>query len=171
MVKPRPTIPPVIVVPLTLPHPEEPRRPMSVASNVNIQAVKLQWLVQWEVPDKYIEFWDRTTKLVLVENLTYQGKPYPSLKWDDRIDIDPTWANPGVIAHEVAHIQYSMLTEQRKQDFVLAYDSVIGAPLLVLLREQKPYCLTSMTEMHAECYRYLGLSMPAELKEFYPCLM
>ncbi len=137
------SLPPVVppTIPLTLPHPEE--APSTTARTID--GIKLEWLALWEVPDKNIDFWNtvkiEVTSAVAVADTISEWK---------YIRINPQWINPGVLAHEAAHISYSLLPEQRKQDFILAYDSVIGAPLLFLLREQKPYCLTSMTEMHAE---------------------
>jgi len=156
-----PPIPPVIVVPLTLPHPEE----ASGTSARTIEDIKLEWFVQWDVPDKYIKFWN-TVKIEVTTKVSVAD----TIAETKHMRINPQWVNQGVLAHEMAHISYALLTEQQKQDFILAYDSVIGAPLLVLLREQKPYSLTSMVEMHAEIYRYLGQSMMTELKLFYPKL-
>ena len=84
--------------------------------------------------------------------------------------VRPEWANPGVIAHEMAHISYSFLTITDVAQFALTYLPLLADALVKLLESQNQYMKTSTVELHAEVYRYLGERMPQSLKTFYPKL-
>jgi len=145
---------------LTIPHPEEPQDITQSMDNTIISDVVSRWKREWNVPDD----WQGT--IVLSEAM-----PYPGWTIGDVISIRPSWANPGVIAHEVAHVVYALLTDAEKDLFVAAYaDALATDPLVKLMAQQHSYALTSSIEGHAECYRYLGMSLPETLKRFYPGL-
>ncbi len=88
-----------------------------------------------------------------------------------QIHVLAAWLNAGVIAHEQAHNAWAELTIIQKKDFEAEYAPLIKTDRLIrLLYSQHKYGLTSVIEGHAEVYRYLGQSMPEELKKFYPKL-
>ena len=161
---------------LSIPHPEEPRNPLATIDSVSFYLVLEKWFSDWGVPAEYQDFW-RRWPVVLVPNLTYLGNPYPALTWGDQTELDPTWCNPGVLAHEMAHKSWSQLTEWQRSAFNTAYTRLaIGEDkLLNFCWHQIAYMRTTWgqnnnIEGHADCYRYLGKKMPQELKEFYPRL-
>lgn len=83
--------------------------------------------------------------------------------------IRPEWANPGVIAHALAHVSYSLLTMKMKEDFSTVYTPLKNTdPLIKLLYYQNRFGLTDDIEGHAEVYRYYGDKMPDQLKQYYP---
>ncbi len=152
-----------------IPHPEEARNPEATKQNTSLQAVIDTWLYQWAVPFEYYSFW-RSVDYVLVNGLSVPAATYSESK---RMEINPQWANPGVLAHENAHISYSFLTEQEKADFRTVFNEevLVRDSLVQLLYSQNQYMKTSVVECHAECYRFLGFSLPFGLKQFYPKLL
>jgi len=160
--KPKPPI-------LTIPHPEESRNFQSNIDDLSFFLILEEWFGKWKVPLSYQYFW-RARPIVIVPGLAYQGANYPALTWTDRTEIDPTWANPGVLAHEMAHVSYSFLTITDVAQFNITYQEVKSDALVKLLESQNQYMKTNTTELHAEIYRYLGEKMPDKLKAFYPKL-
>jgi len=156
-------------LPLTIPHPEEAQNSQPVIDNISFYLVLERWFVEWGVPVEYQDFW-RAWPIAIVPNLTYYGNYYPALTWVDRTEIDPTWANPGVLAHEMAHVSYSFLTITDIGQFDITYQEVKSDALVELLESQNQYMKTNTLELHAEVYRYLGQKMPDRLKPFYPKL-
>jgi hypothetical protein len=160
---------------LAIPHPEEPRDPLATAENTILAAILAKWFADWEVPGEYQEYW-RGCPVILVPNLSYMGQPYPALAWNGRIEIDPTWCNPGILAHENCHIVWAESQEDERVLFSATYRLALETdPLLKFVYSQKPYMQDRFgkdldVEGHAECYRYLGQQMPAILKPYYPRL-
>lgn len=159
-----------------IPHPEEPQNLLATLENTDIYAVFDKWVRDWDVPVPYREeFWE-AWHFILVPNLTYMGNRYPALTWPDRIEIDPQWANPGVLAHECCHVIWAGLREDEQVLFSVAYRLVLETDaLLRFVFSQKPYMQMTLgqnndREGHADCYRYLGGQMPAILKSYYPKL-
>ena len=163
---------------LALPHPEEPVNPQATIKSVDIKGVVKEWYDNWGVPLIHQPFWDDVS-IVLVENLfcviNNQIVKVPALTYADtkEVSIDPQWANTGVIAHEMAHISYSLLDFGQRTSFMLQYSECVGdsqEKLFQLLCDTNTYMEINMFEAHAEIYRYLGERMPESLKRFYPKL-
>ncbi len=159
--------------PLAISHPEEPRDPSATLETVNVRAVINTWFADWEVPPPYQVFW-RTVEIVPVAHVMVGVTDCPAATWADTltVKIQPGWCNAGVIAHEMAHISWSLLIAEQQVEFASLHDSLKDTePLMTLLYSQNGYGLTSAIEGHAEIYRYLGAQMPAALKRYYPKLM
>jgi len=169
---------------LSLPHPEEPPDYTQTAETADLDNVFDGWFLQWGVPPEHREYWRHAIE-VLVCNVypdyLFQWWPYfnpdtPSVTYElagvRHLLIKPAWLNPGVIAHEQAHNSFALLTLNDFAAFIIAHASLKDTdPLVKLLYSINPYGLTSDVEAHAEIYRYLGQSMPRELKQFYPKLI
>jgi hypothetical protein len=164
--------------PVSLPHPEEPRVPSATSLTIDVRAVISAWFTGWGVPaaspaDNYRAWWLSKVQVVVTEGLMLNGFPCPSYcePWVPAVHIDPTWCNPGVIAHEMCHVTYHQLTAEEKAGWEVAYMALRGKdPLIKLMRAQHPYADANMNEAHSEVYRYLGQQMPESLKRFYPRL-
>lgn len=168
-------IPPALV----LPHPEEPGNPQATAAAVNIIAVRQAWYDGWRVSLNGRGLFNPVT-LNLVENLAivYNGAlvKVPAATYAEllRIDIDPKWANPGVLAHESQHIFYSWLTEDQRLKFAAEYFGMAetgDAMLSLVVRHmagRDPSWVSDIREIYADIYRYLGDKMPESLKPFFP---
>jgi len=86
--------------------------------------------------------------------------------------IRPEWANPGVIAHELAHESYSLLNAGQKAGFGVELNRLENTNNMVrLLYSRIPYAKANVIEAHAEIYRYMGEWMPETLKKYYPKLL
>lgn len=148
---------------LTIPHPEE--APRTLGNVIN------QWLSDWGVPDQPDDYWRLVVRVVLDSTITA-----PAWTVDKVISVRPEWLNPGVLAHEFAHVSWSLLTDQQRNDFSAAYTRLVtDDKLLAFVYSQTAYMKATWgqnnnIEGHAENWRYLGQSMPRELKQFYPRL-
>ena len=164
-----------VLLAIPLPHPEESMNPQATLGNTDIKGVIREWYSAWNVPQINQPFWD-SVSISVVDNLycvfNNQFTKVPALTYADtkEMSIDPMWANPGVIAHEMAHISYSFLTIIDVAQFNIAYEEVKIDALIKLLESQNQYMKTNTVELHAEIYRYLGERMPESLKTFYPRL-
>jgi hypothetical protein len=165
----------------TITHPEEAMNPLATLANTDLKATINKWLLDWEVPAHYWEYWKTAIDVQVYEVyppfLTASGlsQDTPACAWDAdgkrHLAVKPQWLNPGVIAHEQAHNSYSVLTPAQKVAFANAYSAIKNIdPLIKLLYSQNQYGLTNDVEGHADIYRYLGGQMPVELKMFYPLL-
>jgi hypothetical protein len=86
--------------------------------------------------------------------------------------LKPEFANPGILAHEFSHLSWAQLSEPQKAYFPQDYVEVmLKDDLLRFLYFQKPFMNASIVEAHAEIFRYLGLKMPENLKQYYPFLI
>lgn len=150
--------------PVSLPHPEEPVNRAQTIHNTNPQRIFDKWLKDWEVPQKHWGFW-HSVKIVLKTDIPSAATTYSDRKllW-----IRPEWCNPGVIAHEMSHISYWQLSPDRKKQFNNTWRQYQSDPYLKLLVTRRPNTGNSDVEAHAEIYRFLGVYMPAGLKQFYP---
>ena len=160
---------------LSFPHPEEPKDPLATAENTVLAALLEKWFNGWDVPGEHHDFWRNWPK-VLVPSLSYMGNPYPALTWPDRTEIDPKWANPGIIAHESCHVVWPELQEDERTLFGSTYRLASETyPLVALVKAKMlgkdPAWANSPAEIHADCYRYLGQSLPQILKPYYPRLL
>ncbi len=165
---------------LTLPHPEE-----LINQNVTIENVAPddliyiinKWLYDWKVPTEFHPFW-LSVNITLVPGLSifYNGQlvQVPAATWaeEKRMELDPHWANPGVISHENCHISQTFLPGLAV--FITAYN-VCTDPLLQLIKDKMlgkdPAWANSPAEIHADVYRYLGEKVPEDLRGFYPKLL
>jgi hypothetical protein len=179
--EPEPEPPPV--PPLTLPHPEEPKNDSQKAAKVDVAAILEQWLTNYEVPAEWWDYWREQIDIEIydawpdkVYNMWPTFKPdTPAASFDSGHgrclwSLAP-WFNPGVIAHEQAHNSYALLTPEQKAEFSAVYGQLKATnPYIVLLYSINKYGLTSDVEGHAEVYRYIGDTMPEDLKQYYPKL-
>jgi len=152
---------------LSIPHPEEEIIPLATIEATDINQVFNDWLEDWQVNPMAFPFW-------LTVNIEVSNKylfPAGTMAETKQMWIRPEWANPGVIAHEMAHISYSLLSQEDKSKFPVAFlEALETDDLLQLVYSTKPYMRFDDIETHADCYRYLGQQMPKSLKRFYPYL-
>lgn len=170
-----------------LPYPEEAEDLSRTADNTSILALRCLWYAFYGVPEEYHPFWD-SVKINLVDDLHVEmdmggwklsqkvlEATYAEL---ERIDIDPHSANIGVLAHSMAHISRTFLTESQKIMFEVAFDRERKTnKTLRYAWETKSYMhqmndlnnpAPNYVEAHGDAYRYCGL-IP-NLKEYYPKL-
>jgi hypothetical protein len=151
--------PPVMVIP----HPEEKVNNLQTMDNTSIELVRQSWYNDWNVADT--NFWNGV-RLYLSLQYSY---PAATSSQTTEIWIRPEWANPGVIAHEMAHISYYVLPDESKQKFEEEFHKVVVQdPLLNYLYVTNNYMRVNIIESHADTYRFLGEKMPESLKQYYP---
>ena len=152
----------------SLPHPEERPNYAQTIDNIDLDGVFSAWYESYGVPAEHRDYWRNHIAITIDDTLNY-----PACAWglhDKRyLSVRPEWTNPGVIAHEQAHNSYDLLEYEQTISFKYDFASLIKRELKPLFSKH-PYGLTSFVEAHAEIYRYLGQSMPQELKKFYPKL-
>lgn len=150
-----------------LPHPREKPNYNTTLYNVNIDKFISKWFYDWQVPEKYADFWNQ----VKYKLSYYYDVPACAFQVEKEIYIRPEWCSAGVIAHENAHISWNELTKEQESEFFKVYQSeLISDYLMIMLDRENDYMNTSPIEAHAEVYRYLGSQMPESLKTFYPKL-
>jgi len=145
----------------SLPHPCEKPDFSRTIGNTRMASICGAWLEGWAVDDP--DFWLNEVTIEL--SIKY---PTPGLSFseDKKIILRPEWANPGTLAHEAAHVSYSLLSDTGKSNFEFQYYACRDG-LLTYLQSKVPYMHTNIVEAHAEIYRYLGQKMPVELRDFY----
>jgi hypothetical protein len=149
---------------LVLPYPEEAENVNATMSNVDIKLVFEHWMINYNVPLSNVPFF-KTIKLELTELPITAGKVGTTLLFSHK------WANTGVMAHEMAHIVYDLLTYIQREEFSSLYKIERETNELVkLVFRTHGYAYTNDIEAHAEIYRYLGDKMPDSLKKYYPKL-
>jgi len=149
----------------SLPHPQEKVDYSQTTENIDVNSVVRKWLADWQVPEQYHADW--LMKPIKIDT----GLPCPAWVYNGILSVRPEWCNPGVIAHEHAHISYSLLSEKEKVSFEKEYLPLVNTnPLIKLLYSRNQYGLSSLIEGHAEVYRYIGQQMPEFLKKYYPKL-
>lgn len=149
---------------LAMPHPEEPMLYDVDLDNKNAIPIVLNWLQEWQVPQEHHYFWlvDCDIALDSTVNVAYSASEIMKIR------IHPQYANPGVLAHEAAHVSYSLLTDDEKASFSAIYNEErLSNKYIKLLYSINDYGLTNDIEGHAEVYRYLGEQMPDVLKIYY----
>jgi hypothetical protein len=163
-------------------HPEEPRNDSQTVANTNIDYVMTRWLTDWKVPAEHWDHWRAAIVIKIYDSwppdmLARGIQPdTPAATWEDKgkrylVSLS-RWLNPGVIAHEQAHNSYALMAPAQKSAFSATYTSLKNSdPLIKYLYSINRYGLSSDIEGHAEVYRYLGETMPAALKGYYPKLM
>ncbi|XUX00683.1 MAG: hypothetical protein TUN42_01505 [Dehalogenimonas sp.] len=155
--------------------------PSATLASTDLVATLNKWLMDWEVPVQYWDYWKKAIDVQVYESypafLTASGMSQntPAGAWDAdgkrHLAVKPQWLNPGVIAHEQAHNSYALLTPEQKVAFTNVYSPLKHTdPLVRLLYTKNQYGLTNDVEGHADVYRYLGSQMPSELKTYYPRL-
>jgi hypothetical protein len=148
-----------------LPYPEE--APDASLSRTADQLLQL-FFNKYSIPNAHWDFW-RTVIIVIKKDLPYPAGMSSETK---TLYLKPEFANPGIVAHEFAHLSYSLLDPGQKGYFPQTYLEVIQKDeMLRALYFQKPYMQTAIVEAHAEIFRYLGPQMPEALKKYYPKLM
>ena len=146
---------------LTIPHPEEAQD--NSGELVDLEHVRDVWMIVWHVK--------ASSPMKTVELVFDPNSPYPAYTIGRKIVFQPSWANPGVLMHEICHISWSLLTDKQQTQFGILHDQLKGTdPYMKLLYSINTYGLTNHIEGHAEIGRYLGQFMPEILKPFYPCL-
>jgi len=149
-----------------LPHPYEEPDFSRTMDNTTIVDVVSQWSLEWQVSN-YL-FWLAEVDIHL--SIEYSCCAL-AISEDKTILIRPEWANAGTLAHEAAHISYSLLTDEQKKQFSDTYSSLKDKGLIKFLYSKNTYGLTNDIEGHAEIYRYLSPKFPTELHQFYPKLL
>lgn len=151
---------------LTIPYPEEPPDYSKTINNTTTVDLLEGWFKVWKVPQQYQAWWLKEMNIVISIQYSYPACTFSQTR---QLWIRPEWTNPGVVAHELAHVSYSLLTEEMKANFSAIYTPLKNTdPLIRLLYSQNTYGLTHDVEGHAELYRYLGEKMPEQLKQFFP---
>jgi hypothetical protein len=125
----------------------------------NLNDLKYVWCFDYNVAD---QVWGLSLNVIIDDSITA-----PAWTVTDIIYIQSQWANVGVLAHEVAHVVYSLL-EDRSQ-FDIEFNRLLQDKRIRLLSSKGK--LSSPVENHAELYRYWGNQMPESLKPFYPKLI
>ncbi len=158
-----------------LPYPEEKPDYSQTLESVSILRTIDKWLVDYKVPIEFRPHWLTRIQITVTNNISY-----PAQTWEENgvrhLDIRPEYLNSGVIAHEQAHNSYSLLSQEQRIGFFIAYQRLIKTDRLTKLAFQLvPYMQTTLgqnldVEGHAEVYRYLGSRLPKELYQFYPKL-
>ena len=151
----------------TLPYPEEAADPAQTIENVDKAKLVNAWMQSYSVPTEFRGFW-ADLNLLISYRYAVPGATDSATK---TIWLRPKWANPGVLAHEAAHISYWHLPEHDKTAFAAAFAEVRNHPSIELIRQNNGYLDTSPIEGHADVYRYLGKAMPKALLGFYPYLL
>jgi hypothetical protein len=151
--------------PEILPHEEEPPDDSRTIENTNATDVLNRWFSEWNVPEEHREYW-RNFEIII--SLEYSS-PAATSSEVNKMWLRPEWANPGVIAHELAHESYSLLSEADKAAYETEFNNYLTTDSwMILLDSQNDYMNTNIIEGHAEVYRYLGDKMPEALKRYYP---
>ncbi len=159
----KPKVKPPEEAPLAIPHPEEPQD--NSGRLVDLEAVRAAWIKEWNVPAG-------GSPLLRVDLAFDPNSHYPAYTLGRKIFFKPSWALPGVLAHEMAHVVYANLTAIELQEFAGDFrNALVTDPLTRLLDAQNSYMNVSLVEGFAEIYRYLGDEMPGYLKRYYPGLL
>ena len=151
---------------LVLPHPKELNDYTHTMDNTFIHDIIVKWFMDWGVADT--NYWIDEVEIKLDVST-----PYPAWSSAEHkvIGIRPEHCTPGVIAHEAAHVSYGLLNITEKMQFSSLYCSLKGTGIVKEILKQHPYAKSNDIEAHAEIYRYGGMSMPDEMKGFYPNLI
>jgi hypothetical protein len=154
-----------------IPHPEEPQNEDATSDNTDMATTREGWFLAWDVPIEHRLFW---TTDVTIELSGQQSGTYIQPKI---INLNFKQANPGVLAHEAAHVSYGLLSDLEKVAFEDAFIEAISVDGIVKYLYNLPerWYMGTISggfhiEGHADVYRFLGGMMPAELKRFYPRL-
>jgi hypothetical protein len=169
-------------VKLEILHPEEPPNPGQKVANTSVDNIMIKWLTDWKVPAKHWNHWRAAILIKIYDSwppdmVKDKTKPEPAaIAWEEKgkrhFASLAKWFNPGVIAHEQTHNSYALLSEKKKAEFSKVYTPLkTNDPLIMYLYSINGYGLQDDIEGHAEVYRYLGETMPAALKKYYPKLM
>ncbi len=150
---------------LTLPFPEEHPDPAATVDNTSARGLLSLWVLRYQPVDP--AFW-QTIDLTIDPTIQHPAETISQWK---QVKIQPQFASPGVLAHELAHISYHYLSDQERADFNGRLTILKDDPMVSLVMKQHPYAKTNAVEAHAEIGRYLGQFMPERLRRFYPKLL
>jgi hypothetical protein len=151
--------------PTAFPYPEEAPDP---TLNDSSEQLLHKFFIKYFVPEEHWSFW-RSVNIVIDKTF---ANPAGMISETKTLILRPEYANPGILAHEFSHLSYFLLNEEQKAHFAQDYVNIIQTDqLLRFLYFQKPYIKSSLVETHAEIFRYLGVKMPAGLKQYYPKLI
>jgi hypothetical protein len=95
---------------------------------------------------------------------------------NDIVRINPAYARPCILAHEVCHSIYSKLGTGRQRRFGALLPGIVACDPLIetAIRDYgsaQSWKDVAAWESHAQIYRFFGRHMPRELYEFYPHLV
>lgn len=141
--------------PLTVAYPEE-KEGQDISSDPAY--LKYLWVEKYQVKDRE---WGLAIQVIFDDSITN-----PAWTVGDVIYMQHKYANPGVLAHEVAHVVYPLID---KDGFEKELFKQRNDPKIVLLCQKCK--ITTIVESYAEIYRYWGNQMPESLKPFYPKLI
>lgn len=161
-------------------HPEEPVNPSQTVANTDIPAVITKWLTDWKVPVEYWDFWRSQIQIHIYDEWTQDvitkfGIQPGWLAFATIEDGKPalyckaSYFNAGVVAHEMAHNTYYHLLDTDQVAFKGDYEELLhtDSQLQYFATQRVP---PNNIELHAEVYRFLGETTPAQLKHYYPKL-
>lgn len=156
-----------------LPYPEE--APFEKPLDISARALVKGFLEAYKVPGEYHDYW--LDDVVSISNplvILYRGVYInaPAATFDRKVRLDGCWLNNGVLAHEFAHISYSLMPLDKRYEFNnLFKTSAHGYWYVHSMFMQKPYGYYNPVEGHADMFRYLGKDMPDVFKKYYPRLI
>jgi hypothetical protein len=158
--------------PLTLPHPEEPADFTRTVENICIDEILTLWVAQWNVPVENFNYWRDRLIVNVTTSIANAGQAWQDADKKRHLDVRPEYFNAGVVAHEMAHASWELLTPEQQAEFSKIHQAIKDTnPYIVLLYSKNTYGLTNDNEAHSEIYRFLGQFMAEELKPFYPRLL
>lgn len=150
---------------LTLPYPEEKPDLTATVDNTSARGLLSLWILKYQPSDP--QFW-QTIDLTITGAITNAAETISELK---QVKVQPQFASPGVLAHELAYISYHYLSDQERADFNGRLTILKDDPMVSLVMKEHPYGKTNMVEAHAETFRFLGRQLPLSLWRFYPHLL
>ena len=125
----------------------------------DVRTLKAIWCSDYKVTNLQ---WGISLNVIIDDSITA-----PAWTVGNIIYIQSQFANVGILAHEAAHVSYSLLEDKR--GFEIVFNYLADNPKIKLLREMGK--LSTAIENHAEIYRYWGNQMPESLKQYYPELL
>lgn len=125
----------------------------------NVNDLKVAWCAKYCVEEL---LWGLSLNVVIDNTIKTPAHTISGI-----IYIQSQWLNIGVLAHEAAHISYSLLDD--KKGFEIVFNYLSDNPKIKLLRDMGK--LSTIIENYAEIYRYWGNQMPESLIKYYPKLL
>lgn len=161
------------------PYPEEAKDPSKTKDMVNVEALLVQWFDERSVPSNAWDYWD-SVRLGVYDKwedfprqpCQFNGMDIPAFceYWIPEVSMLASWANVGVLSHELAHVVwFNLLTDKQRADFETDFNKVYATNkmLHIIFGDVLP---RGITEAYPDVYRYMGEKMPRSLLKYYPKL-
>jgi len=149
-------------------HPEEKPNYYTTLLNYNLDKVFNDWYVNYNVPLAYRDYWRGNVEIEVTESLP---RNIPAQTWGieekRHIRVRPEYLNAGILAHEIAHSSYALLTITDRANFIIDLQS-LKTGIIKYLASKKNFTKGNEVEGHAELYRFLDV--PESLRRYYPRL-